>query len=331
LAGSSALLVGITGGTNTSSVVLVNSAGRTVATASAKPRFIANVAAPWISVSASRVYYLDGNSDIRWIKPDGSKGLATSIAFKNGQQISFAVSSDDERIAVSVLTYGAPLGCGKPCTRPPTFLGMKLSVGSLAGSRTMIFDSTQVTEVPVGWYSGSLVVGVIPAFCCQSVTPNPFSITEYHVVNPVGGKRLRTLCPVPTHSLGHPQREGTLCGTGRPNSPLSWQSWDGKSASASTTPAEFTGAAFLAPGAQKFALDVGGILVSTIQGGPLQFVQVGPMLGWLDSDHLAAFRGLGDPDVRVLVDLRKTGLGVEGALTTLPPMIVVGVFPGGLG
>jgi hypothetical protein len=289
------------------------------------------VVAPWISVTASRVYYLDGPSDISWLKPDGSKGLATSIAVSARQQVSFAVSSDDKLLAVSVLSYGPRPSCGNPCLIPTPFLGTQLSVGDLAGGRrTTIFTSAKVPEVPVGWNSGNLVVGVVPPNCCQSVTPSSFSVTEYHVVNPANGNRIWTVCPAPGHALGHPQPGGSLCGSGKSDSGLTVQAWNGKSTSAGLTTHFYKGDGFLSPNGTKVAFSGSGVTVQEIRGRRIQLIELGDVMGWFDSDHLAALSNNLETAELVLVDLRKAPDGLEASFTRLPPLQIVGVFPGGL-
>jgi hypothetical protein len=300
----------VAGGQGQSNLLeLLNSDGQPVAKTSSKPAFRGNFAAPWVSVSASRVYYMDGPSDIRWLMPDGSTGLATSVAVKAMQQVSFAVSSDDKRLAVSVLSYALPPSSCTQCpSSPPRFLDMQLSVGDLVGgNQTTIFSSAQVAEVPVGWHQGHLVVGVVPPICCQSLLPNPFSVGEYHVVDPASGNRISTICAPPLYSLGLPEPAGSLCGSGGPNSSLSLESWDGHSAGAGSTPSDFDGSGALSPTGQIVALGGNGITVQDMSGQRLELLPLGLnsyVLGWLDSGHLAVLEG-GNSSQAVLIDLRK--------------------------
>lgn len=58
-----------------------------------------------VSISNSRVYYLDGNADVRSLGPDGSTALATHLPGSASVSVGFAISPDDRRIAVSVIEY----------------------------------------------------------------------------------------------------------------------------------------------------------------------------------------------------------------------------------
>jgi hypothetical protein len=58
---------------------------------------------PYMSVSKSRVYYLDGDRDVLYFKEDGTIGLAASVAESASIHAASAVSPDGSRIAVTLL------------------------------------------------------------------------------------------------------------------------------------------------------------------------------------------------------------------------------------
>jgi hypothetical protein len=139
---------------------------------------------PEISASSSRVYYLDGDRDVRYLRPDGSGGLAARIPGTSTAHAAFAVTPDDHRIAVSVVDYASS---------PPT---LRLYVEDLAGgNHAEIFSSASAYVWPVGWHQGKLVLAATSAapFSQQGISGNPYSAPAYHVVDPADATRLATI------------------------------------------------------------------------------------------------------------------------------------------
>src|SRR5437899_4832576 len=87
----------------TYTVALVAADGHTLATATPHSRSRLGAYLPLTSTSSTRVYYLDGDSDIRWLAPDGSTGLAMTVGVGPAGRIGFAVSPDDRRIAIGTV------------------------------------------------------------------------------------------------------------------------------------------------------------------------------------------------------------------------------------
>ena len=139
---------------------------------------------PEVSTSSTRVYYLDGDHDVRFLRPGGSGGLATKVPGTTTAHAAFAVTPDDRRIAVSVLDYA---------TSPPT---LHLFVEDLGGgNHAEIFTSKSVWVWPVGWRQGRLVLAATSAapFTQQGLVFNPYDAPEYHVVDAVTANRLATI------------------------------------------------------------------------------------------------------------------------------------------
>jgi hypothetical protein len=139
---------------------------------------------PEISASSSRVYYLDGDSDVRYLKPDGSSGHATQVSGTKTVHAGFAVTPDDRRIVVSLVDYAAS---------PPA---LRLYVEDLGGANHVeIFASRSAFVWPVGWHGGKLVLAGVggPPFSPQGIAWNPYSAPEYHVVDPSDATRLATI------------------------------------------------------------------------------------------------------------------------------------------
>ena len=129
-------------------VSLVGTDGR-VAAASTLPRRTVGVQIGSLSTSATTLYYLVGDGEIRFLRPNGDKGITKHIALGPNEVAAFAVSPDDRRIAVSVLDF----------TRYP--VSASLFVEDLNGSANHVelYPSRQVLEWPVGWHNGSVVMG----------------------------------------------------------------------------------------------------------------------------------------------------------------------------
>jgi hypothetical protein len=117
----------------------------------------------------------------------------------------FAVSPDDQRIAVSVFTF-------RSSSSGPVPVNVRLYVEDLVGGGNHIelFSSTSLWVWPVGWHDSKLVVAV-----GSPVKPveGPYGgVTEFHLVDPATGNRLQALgsasCPVVPALLSP---AGTVC------------------------------------------------------------------------------------------------------------------------
>jgi len=170
------------GSTYTLSIVGTN--GRVAASAIARKRTVPAVQIGNLSTSATTVYYLDGDSNVRFLRPDRSTGLATHITLGSKQAAAFAVSPDDLRIAVSILDY----------RHYP--VGTRLYVEDLHGgaNHVELFDSPTVMEWPVGWHAGRLVMALGINEPPQQTFDGFATAFGYHVVNAQDGTRLLSFC-----------------------------------------------------------------------------------------------------------------------------------------
>ncbi|MEA2636273.1 MAG: hypothetical protein QOH92_3040 [Chloroflexota bacterium] len=194
---------------------IVAADGHVAASTTARKRTVAAVQVGNLSTSDTTVYYLDGDSDVRFLRPDQSTGLVTHITLGSKQVAAFSVSPDDLRIAVSVLDY----------TRYP--VSTRLYVEDLhgGGNHVQLFYSSTLLEWPAGWHAGRLVM----ALGINSPPQNSFDSFEaahgYHVVNAQTGARLLTVC-AGKESYVPESAGGAVCidlQTG------SMTSWDGQS------------------------------------------------------------------------------------------------------
>ena len=290
------------------------------------------VSLPQVSASNNRLYYLDGEATVRYLAPDGASGVAHTLPVGPLSHAVFAVSPDDQRIAVTLVNYPS-VSTGS--------IEMSLYVEDLSGggNRVDLFDSTSVLEWPVGWHAGQLVIAVAPAPYGQ----NPCDIcayrspAEYHVADPATGKRTATLCPVASggSSIALPSRGGIECevrgNTASHQSLL--ESWDGATHS---VPSDLCGIGGpVSPDGQETSTlwapqlpDGGCTHAATItlidhSGKRTATAVPGTPQEWIDSQHL----GFQTPEDKwAILDLSSSGTMVIDA-----PGALVGVLPGNLG
>jgi len=169
-----------------------------------------------VSTSKTTLYYLDGDSTIRFLRPKPlAKGIATQVNLGPNQVAAFAVSPDDLRIAVSVLDY----------TRWP--VSTRLYVEDLNGgaNHVELFSSSTVLEWPAGWHNGALVMAIGRNAPPQNSGEWFERGHGYHVADARTGNTIRTLCNG-SDSYIPESPAGTVC-VQYPNASV--LSWDGSS------------------------------------------------------------------------------------------------------
>jgi hypothetical protein len=145
-----------------------------------------------VSSSDTQLYFLSGDSEVHFLKPDGATGVATRLPGSGQVRAAFAVSPDDRRIAVSLLDYSSQ----------PIHLRMYVEDLAGGGNHVDIFSAANgIAEWPVGWRDGDLVAAV-GLSAIQSAGPNPYNAGNgggpggddaYHLVDPATGNRLATV------------------------------------------------------------------------------------------------------------------------------------------
>jgi hypothetical protein len=178
-------------------IALIGADGRVAArTSGVKRSPIADaIELPYVMASRSRLYYLDGNRNVRYLKADGTTGIVATVPGNAHVHAAFAITPDDSRIAVALLDYSV---------RPVV---LTLYVEDLGGAhRAVIFRSTSKYLWPVAWHSGHLVVAYLgpntPPFKSKTIFyssrslddypygPNPYGGINFHVLNPTNAVRL---------------------------------------------------------------------------------------------------------------------------------------------
>jgi hypothetical protein len=301
----------IDGGT-TYSISLVGVEGNVGATVTGRKRSQPAgvlVQMPNVSASATRLYYLDGDSSVMFLRPDGTSGPATTIAVDSNSAAVFSVSPDDTRIAVAVITFPYPAKT-------------RIYVEDLAGGghHVELFSSGTVLEWPVGWHQGHLVIAVGVNVAPQNAWDGfIYGSHGYHVADASTGTRLATVCDGYS-AYAPPVPAGTVCATA-PNYIVS--DWSG-----TTRPAPGDS------GCSGGALSPDGSMIADCQGSPPVVTIVvgdgtriatqysGTPLGWIDNTHFVLSAANSDLSI---VDAR--------AFTTAPTQargFFAGTIPGAL-
>lgn len=193
---SYAVLVDLFAGSGAYDIAVVSSSGAVVAHAHPNQRSVISDALelPYVSASNSRVYYLDGDRDIRYLKADGSRGSVATVPASPTVHAAFAVTPDDRRIAVALLDYST------------TPVKLTLYVEDLGGAQhRVIYTSTNHYVWPVAWHAGQLVVAYLGPnavpFKSKAVLygngdlinypygPSPYGGINFHVINPTTAVR----------------------------------------------------------------------------------------------------------------------------------------------
>jgi len=187
----------------TQKLEVVDSNGLVITSVDATAPARHNAGLPWISESTTRVYFLDATGTVHFLALDGTTGIATHVDAATGQDIGFAVSPDDRKIAVAVLSYRSAT----------SFAGTRMYVEDLAGGshHVDIYSSSINAEFPIAWTKGRLVVALATPLCCKPDALNPYGAVEYHVVDPTSGHRVVTLCHGTVGPIGPPTTVGVNC------------------------------------------------------------------------------------------------------------------------
>lgn len=262
------------GPTYTASLVGLDGRVSATATGSKRSHPTTLIQMPSISASDTRLYYLDGDSKVMYLRPDGQSGLATTIPVDTNSAAVFAVSPDDTRIAVAILTFPYPAKT-------------RIYVEDLAGggNHVELFSSTTSIEWPVGWHQGHLVIGVGANARPQNAWEGfEWAYEGYHVADATTGDRIATVCPGYGTFSTPPVPAGTMC-VRSPKYEVS--DWNG-----ATRPIPQDA------GCGGGALSPDGSLVADCQGNPRTATLVavdGSMkttpyaadaLGWVDANHV---------------------------------------------
>jgi hypothetical protein len=159
-----------------------------------------------VSMSNSRVYFMDAQGAVHWLDPSGNRDqapIATLPAPSTSRRSMFAVSPDDAEMAVVVDNFTASGASTQLFMYDLNLGGTQRSLFSETGSSTLW---------PTGWHgTNNLVLAKVPP-CTQGGGPFCCGPSELHVVDPATAARRFTLgngtsCVV----AGAPSPAGVVC------------------------------------------------------------------------------------------------------------------------
>jgi hypothetical protein len=324
---------------------LVNAAGKVVASVTATtPSDFGAVSDPTLtSTSDSRLYFEDGNTAIDYLTPTGQHGVAFTISRPAGVIVAFAVSPDDTRVAVAILSNWDGMA---PFTSHMYLMAMG------GGIEQTLFDGTGTSANPltwpIGWDGSNLVVaqsfyeaGVIGGGPCGSygtvgTTQCADQLREF---NPATRSFGPVLCPGGTMN-GVPTAVGIVCTT----SVLQAVSWTGAITSfGSSIPSD--GTCMLSP--QGAVIACPSVLVNgntyAAQDLPAHLFRAGgvaqpipnpgnaQIIGWIDGNDVVVTTGADSQGLAV--ENIVTGKQIPVSLATGPDHFlyqVDGMIPGAL-
>jgi hypothetical protein len=280
-AGPAAVLVQLAS-PSTYAVSLVFDDGHVVGPLAARLRTVhppltgaASATMPVFSTSNSRLYYLDGDDEVRYLDRDGGRGSVAHVPGGPREQSGFAVSPDDRRIAVAAVDYSSS---------PATTRLYVEDVGG-GGNHVELPFPVGANVWPVGWHAGELVVA-IGSPPTQSVAGNPYgTFAGYELIDATTGGRLGALACDPAGAL---TLAGTVCLTG--GTPLQIQDFAGRTQSiGGGAPPSVVSAAEAPDGAHvAFCCVDGQLQLWDVADGSVASLGAAdsPDYGWIDATHL---------------------------------------------
>ena len=181
------------------------------------------------SETADRVYYLDGDSTLRYVDLEGRQGQAAKLPGSPTSRVAFSVSPDDSRIAIAVFDWSSGF----------TEESFVEDVGTGAHRVDLFSENTNIEE-PMGWQGRDIVYGV--GLARNQYDPGAAlpTFNAYHVLDSTTGHRIASVCDGTDnlHVFGHgsytplPTAAGVLCGAETPSgvtSDLQLRSWSNTS------------------------------------------------------------------------------------------------------
>lgn len=224
-----------------------------------------------ISTSDDRAYYMDAQGVVRFMTVQGETGRATTVPVGGGRRSMFAVSPDDQRIAVVVADFTA------------SGVSLRLYVEDLNGgtNHVDIFSSTGAFGLwPIGWHgTDNLVVAKVPScaqgggqFCCGPL--------ELHVVDPASAVRRYTLGGPDCIIAGAPSPAGVACEVTADYTTLRKLGWT--AGVLGTFAINGAAPAYVSPDGQVVALVAGS---TTKFWGATKTLNM-QACGWIDSTHV---------------------------------------------
>lgn len=170
-----------------------------------------------LSASKTAVYFLDGDTHIRSLAPNGSVSDVTTVPGSVGMVSFFSVSPDDQRIAVVVEDLANPTATVRLYVEDLRGGGhhvdlLTTSVSQASGGNTMW---------PMGWHNGMLVVGIVPVCSTAGAFIAP---SEVRLLDPTSGQQVADLTG-PCVLSNWPSPAGETCVSGNSTRIIDWSGY----------------------------------------------------------------------------------------------------------
>jgi hypothetical protein len=180
---------------------------------------MAAVLPPPVSATSDKVFFRDGDTRIRYLTPGGQTGDATTVPGGPTKVSLFAVSPDDQRIAVLVEDLSDPAN-----------IGLRMYVEDLIGNGhhvDILVKSTPngkpgITLWPMGWHQSQLVLAVVPSCTFESVS----SPLAWQVVDAASGAQVALISGTDCLLSWWPSPAGVACAGAAGQAAV--YGWDGK-------------------------------------------------------------------------------------------------------
>jgi hypothetical protein len=244
---------------------------------------MAAVLPPPVSATSDKVFFRDGDTRIRYLTPSGQTGDATTVPGGPTTVSGFAVSPDDQRIAVLVEDLS-----------DPAKIGLRLYVEDLIGkghhvdilATTTPNGKPGMTLLPMGWHQSRLVVAVIAACTSESVPPP----VEWRVLDAGTGALVADIAANNCALSAWPSPAGVAC-VGSPQTTV--YGWDGKVVKTIASPPDAFQSGLSPSGAGILFASGGGFgappPITRIVGSTASTSVPGHMAClWIDDDHVLA-------------------------------------------
>lgn len=284
--------------------------------------------APPVSASSDQVYFRDGDTSIRMVVPPASAVDVTTVPGNANVVSFFAVSPDDQHIAVLVEDLSAA-----------TTISLRLYVEDLRGHghHADIFNTIQpkgktgTTLWPMGWHQGALVLALVTACTFEPAGLVP---SEWHVSSASTAVRIATIGSNNCVLSFFPSSAGVGCsGSGGTTTTFGWNGKVISVTGPNVAGFDFAGTA-LSPAGNSILFSVrpgiGAPPPATrlvqLGPGPYATVQGHSACLWIDEDHVLA------PDAVIQFPAETPGnVQVNTTVTPFPQGgVCAGRFPGGL-
>lgn len=282
-------------------ITIIADDGRVVASTKARePSAADGFFLPRVSASRTGVYYLEGDTEIRLLRPDGSSTTIRKVPGGAHDRVVFAVSHDDDRMVSTMLHYGPPAaGCLVSCSATVSSRTFVEQLTSGAGRSELVASFRELDfsfAYPVGWHLGMIVLADGDPAIQNPAFVNPYAARDrYALVDPKADRVAQRIGAAPNGSVrcrpsGPLAAAGVACIGERS---VSFWTWDGSFQTFLGDSAVmydinvYRHPAALSPNGSRVAVTLaGGRIVLPPSPARLPAAVSGSPIGWLDRERL---------------------------------------------